>query len=200
MGGSNPYHNRPYSPRNIPNQFHLQKLRFPHHNPVRPPPPPKNPFTNTTQRTTFLLGLTYILYLALNLYETLSYSRHTLSTLTYLRLQSLKIYIAFLELALLGIFTLLDENDSATEKLMVQIVGLTAISRVPLLFGPLLCWWLWDESEVEGQATTGMSAMNTPWRTPVGGDERDFGVFEGQGERAPLLIRIHPPQEEEAVV
>jgi hypothetical protein len=85
---------------------------------------------------------------------------------------------------------------------MIQIIGLTAISRIPFLFGPVLCWWLWDESEESCSREGGEGrGMSTPWRTPwLGGGTRDFGVFEGVGERAPLLIRIHPPEEAEEVV
>jgi hypothetical protein len=61
--------------------------------------------------------------------------------------------------------------------------------RIPFLFGPICAWALWDYDCTTPQVASGSAVM-------TGVATRDFGVFEGDGERAPLLIRVYPPEGE----
>lgn len=139
-----------------------------------------------------ILVTTYLLYLALTIYEITLYFRTRLTAASYLRFQYLKIYISFLELAVLGILVVLGESDDAGEMVLKQAIGLTAISRIPFLFGPVFAWVLWEDDD-----PAAFEERSEVVRTRAG--TRDFGVFETDGERMPLLIKIDPPPAEEHV-
>jgi len=82
---------------------------------------------------------------------------------------------------------------------MTHEIAVTGFSRIPFVFGPVLCWVLWEENVdgYEGVRVPNEAPMSD--ETPTGEMPRDFGVFEGDAERRPLLIRIDPPQGEELV-
>lgn len=81
---------------------------------------------------------------------------------------------------------------------MKQVIGLTAISRIPFLFGPVFAWILFpDEDEEVIYARAVEDGRSEVVRTRAG--TGDFGVFEADGERMPLLIKIDPPPGEEHV-
>jgi hypothetical protein len=94
---------------------------------------------------------------------------------------------------------MLNEDDDAGEMAMKQVIGLTAISRIPFLFGPVFAWILYpdeDEEVIYARAVEdGRSEVVVRTRAGTG----DFGVFEVDGERMPLLIKIDPPPGEELV-
>lgn len=78
---------------------------------------------------------------------------------------------------------------------MKQAIGLTAISRIPFLFGPVFGWVLWGDEDVDEERGCEREVEEGLDRRASTG-ARDFGVFEADGERMPLLIKIDPPPEE----